>query len=295
MIVTPYRRVYTPEADIYTGPETVSFKPGTLYDEWIANDFTVIKGSDGCWHAYGITHPRPPEFISDYDYAGDVHEAEYQLFHCTYKGPLNDLLRTGKFDEKGKVLAPSERSGQRPECWAPCIIRRGEKYHMFYAPTMIHMAVTDDMYHFTIHDEGLFGGSPILRDPYIFQENGLYYMVYVTENLCYRSSEDLIHWGEEQLFQINPFPAGTAQESPCIIKREGIYYLLWCIYDGQNGCYDSRTYVFASDSLFSFTGKAPITILKGHAPEIICENGQDYILSVYYPENGLNIAQIEWE
>ena len=70
---------------------------------------------------------------------------------------------------------------------------------------------------------------------------------------------------------------------------------MWCIYDGQNGCYDNRTYIFAANSLNEFTGKAPIAMLKGHAPEIISENGQDYIVSVYYPQNGLNIAKIMWE
>lgn len=132
-------------------------------------------------------------------------------------------------------------------------------------------------------------------DPYVFYEDGIYTMVYVTENLYYRTSSDLLHWSDERLFQANPFCSSASQESPCLFKKHGRYYLTWCIYDGQNGCYDNRTYVFAANSLTEFSGKTPIAMLKGHAPEIVSENGQDYILSVYYPENGLNIAKIQWE
>ena len=84
-------------------------------------------------------------------------------------------------------------------------------------------------------------------------------------------------------------------ESPCLIKRDGLYYLLWCIHDGQNGCYDNRTYVFASETLDGFDGRAPLAMLKGHAPELICEDGEWYIVSVHYPVNGLSIAPIRWE
>ena len=54
-----YRRVYTPQPDIYNGENTAHFRHGTRYDDWIVNDFTVLFRQDG-WHAIGITHPRPP-------------------------------------------------------------------------------------------------------------------------------------------------------------------------------------------------------------------------------------------
>lgn len=291
----PYRSVYKPAPDIYRGPETESFKPGEFYKDWIANDFTMIKGSDGKWHVYGIIHPKPPTFINEYDYSGDVHEAENQLFHCVYEGTLDQLYNGGEFEEKDKVLRPDIRPQQDPNCWAPCMYRKGDEYHMLYTPAPVRIVTTKDMYDFQVHDLGLFEGAPGLRDLYIIQEDGLYYVVYVSDNLNYRTSTDLFEWSEEKLFQKNPFSKGSAQESPCIIRRNGMYYLFWCIYDGQYGSYDSRTYVYASEDLLGFNDKAPIAMLYGHAVEIVTENGQDYIISVYHPENGLSIAKITWE
>lgn len=295
VISSAYRNVYLPSADVYRGINTPSFQNGVKYDHWIVNDFTMIKDGGDCWHAYGITHPKPPTFTDDFHFVGDVHEAEYQLFHCTFNGTLEELCNGESFIEQEKVLYPQSRPGERPECWAPCIVEKDELYYLFYTPETVHIAKTSDMYHFTPHPNGVFSGDSFLRDPYVFFEDGIYTMIYVTENLYCRTSIDLIHWGEEQLFQANPFGPNSSQESPCLFKRHGIYYLMWCIYDGQNGCYDNRTYIFAANSLNEFTGKAPIAMLKGHAPEIISENGQDYIVSVYYPQNGLNIAKIMWE
>lgn len=294
-ISSAYRNVYSPGADVYRGINTPSFQSGAAYDHWIANDFTVIKGADNCWHAYGIIHPKPPAFLDDFHFSGDVHEAENQLFHCTFHGSLEELYCGGHFTEQEKILYPQSRPGERPECWAPCIVSKDGSYYLFYTPETVRVAQTSDMYHFSCRPNGVFRGAYSLRDPYVFYEDGIYTMVYVTENLYYRTSPDLLHWSGEKLFQANPFGPGASQESPCLFKKHGMYYLMWCIYDGQNGCYDNRTYVFASNSLTGFSGKAPIAMLKGHAPEIVSENGQDYILSVYYPENGLNIAKIQWE
>mgnify|MGYP000868259206 CR=1 FL=1 len=295
VITTPYRTVYVPGPDTYKGIDTPSFRYGERYDTWIANDFTIVKAYDGCWHAFGIIHPKPPAFTDDFNYSGDVHEAEYQLFHCVFEGTLEALYSGGSFTEKEKVLYPQSRPGEAPECWAPCIIEKDKTYYMYYTPETVRLVTTKDLYNFSPYGKGLFSGLYSLRDPYIFFENGNYIMIYVNGDLCCRSSADLIHWDEEKLFQKNPFGENSAQESPCLLKRHGMYYLIWCIHDGQNGCYDNRSFVFASESLDGFTGKAPVAMFKAHAPEIVSENGQDYIISVYYPENGLSIAKVSWE
>ena len=104
VIVSGYRNVYRPGADIYRGIDTPSFRNGEKYENWIANDFTMIKDADNCWHAYGITHPKPPAFIDDFHFSGEIHEAEYQLFHCTFRGTLEELYEGGHFTEQEKVL-----------------------------------------------------------------------------------------------------------------------------------------------------------------------------------------------
>ena len=288
-----YRNVYIPAGDVYRGIDTEHFKNGNYYGEWITNDFTILKGTDGIYHAYGITHPRTPGFKNAFDYEGNVHEAENQLFHVSFSGTLKELYENGQFTEHEKVLYPQERY-LHPECWAPCMVKKADACHIFWSPQKMQKATTKDMFCFSVEEGFLFEGNPWMRDPYIFEENGTYYMFYLDEHLMVRTSVDLKHWSEAQPVQKMPFAKG-AQESPCVIKRHGYYYLLWCIYDGTNGCYDERTYVFASKTLVGFAEATPITMLKGHAPEIIEENGEDYILSVFYPNNGLNIAKIEWE
>jgi len=76
-----YIHVYKPEKAVFAGPDSIEFKTGTEYDEWVPNDFSVIKGDDG-WHLIGITHPKPARFINSTDCFPDIHDAEWQLFHA---------------------------------------------------------------------------------------------------------------------------------------------------------------------------------------------------------------------
>lgn len=290
---TPYRLVYAPAPSVYRGPDTPSFKSGGHYDEWIVNDFTCIRGRDGCWHAFGITHPRPPCFIDEFHCDGDGHEAEFQLFHAVWPGTLAELMKQGRMEDREKILHPQQRlPGEPRECWAPCVVEKDGLYYLFYSPGSIRVAVSSDLYHWQAQGP-LFDGPAMLRDPYIIAENGVYTMVYVNDHLYSRTSTDLLHWGPERLFQENPFP-GSSQESPCLFRRDGHYYLLWCIHDATNGWYDNRTFVFSADSLEGFSHRAPICMLQGHATELISEDGEDYLLSVFYPQNGLSMARVSW-
>lgn len=290
----PYRLIYKPAPSVYLGPDTDSFKTGECYSDWIANDFTLIKDHSGCWHSFGITHPRPPCFIDEFHCDGNGHEAEFQLFHATWPGTLADLLQHGQMQEQEKILYPQQRPAEEPkECWAPCVVEKDDLYYLFYSPGSIRVALSKDLYHWQPKGS-LFSGSFMLRDPYIFEENGIYTMIYVNDHLYSRTSTDLLHWGDEHLFQENPFP-GSSQESPCLFQRNGKYYLMWCIHDATNGWYDNRTFIFCSDRLDGFSHRAPIGMVKGHATEFITENGEDYFLSVFYPQNGLNLAKVSWE
>ena len=84
VITDEYINIYKPQPNIYKVVNTENFVSGAKYDEWITNNFTVIRESD-TRRIFGITHPRPKGFVSAFEYDKDVHEAEYQLFHCTAK------------------------------------------------------------------------------------------------------------------------------------------------------------------------------------------------------------------
>ncbi|MHB1454084.1 MAG: glycoside hydrolase family protein [Saccharofermentanales bacterium] len=291
-----YVNVYQPTADTYKGPDSICFKNSTFYEKWVANDFSMVKGPDNRWHMIGITHPSPDGFINGFEFDGrTLHDAEWQLFHSVgMHEELKDNLYKESFIDQSKILYPQDRPGEQNECWAPCVLRKDSKYHLFYSPKSMRLAVSPDLFHWDIMGT-LFEGSPMMRDPFIYYEDSIYHMIYVEDHLYVRTSSDLQEWSEPRLFQKSPF-IHAAQESPFLFKKDDVYYLIWCLHDGLNGCYDNRTFVYCNKSLDGFDGISPITMLKAHAPEIIQdEDGQYYIFSAYYPYNGVNIARLEWE
>lgn len=294
--VGEYVTIYKPSADVYKGENTKSYEKGKLYEKWLVNDFTVVKGEKG-WHLFGITHPKPPMFNGNFDFGDDIHEAEYQLFHAYSEGDLfSEVMKKEAFADCEKILYPHHRIGEPPEIWAPHAAKIGNEYRLFYSPGFIRYAVSKDLFDWKPSGVLFDGQTADARDPNLFyDDNGDIYIFFCRQNtICYRKSRDMKEWSEIKIMQTNPFKDGCG-ESPFMIKRDGIYYLFWCLYDGNGGGYDHRTFVFASRDIDGFEGLAPITMLDAHAPEIVTEeDGTTYLLSVFYPENGVSAVKIEW-
>lgn len=295
-ITGPYVPVYTPSADVYNGVDTESFTRRRTYDEWIPNDFSVLY-SGGEWHLVGITHPRPKGFVDAFNYESNVHEAEYQLFHAAAKGRLfGDVFFPGSFEDRKKILYPDERPGEQYEIWAPQLIEINNRIHIIYSPGTMRHAVSDDYINWEILTPLFKCNGPYYRDPYVTLIDGIYYFVYTGGGKIYlRTSRDFSSWTDPEIISEGFFP-GCEPESPVLLKRGNVWYLFWSTFDGRNGCYDDRTFVFAADSPYELNGTVPLTMLHAHAPEfVIGEDGSDYILSVYYPENGVSAAKLIWE
>lgn len=291
-----YIQIYKPAGDVYRGEDTERFRKDAYYSEWITNDFSILKDGNQ-WHMVGITHPKPEGFVSGFEYEGGTHEAEFQLFHCIADGcDFKDVFFEESFKENEKILYPKDRIGERPEIWAPHLMRYDKKYQVIYSPQEMRRMSTTDFKKWEKHSPLFACKSAVARDPYIYEEDGRYYAIYTEEGqLKYRVSEDMEIWSEEKILQKQLF-ANCECESPFLMKREGVYYLFWCIYDGHNGSYDDRTLVFASKTIDGFYDLAPITMLKAHAPEIIQEeNGNCYLLSVFYPQNGISAVKLCWK
>ena len=290
-----YIRIYNPAEDVYRGVETKNFKTGEKYSEWITNDFSVIKDGD-IFHMVGITHPKVPNFIDAFNYGDDVHEAEFQLFHAYAKGEnFKDVFFEESFTELGKILYPQSRPGEGNEIWAPALIKKDGKFHVIYSPKKIRMASSSDFENWEIKE--LFEcQSPVARDPFVYFEDGEYYIIYTESKLLkYRKTRDFETFSDEEILQETLF-ADTESESPFLMKKDGIYYLFWSIWNGKNGCYDDRTMVFASETLEGLRNTAPITMLRAHAPEIVRDNdGTYYLLSVFSPRNGVCAVKLGWE
>lgn len=290
-----YIKIYTPSRSVYKGIDTENFKNGEIYDEWITNDFSVLRDGD-TWHIVGITHPKPPEFKNDFEYGDDVHEAEFQLFHAVAQGKsFADVFRKEKFNDEDKILYPSDRPGERPELWAPHLMKMDGRFNVVYSPEVMRRASSVDFKEWKKEPDLFVCTNGGARDPYIYEENGRYYTIYTQEKkIRYRESVDMLNWSEEKIIHDTIFP-DCEPESPFMLKRDGIYYLFWSASDGRNGCYDYRTFVFASETIDGFGKSAPITMLNAHAPEFVCDaNGDWYMLSVFYPENGISAVKIKW-
>lgn len=285
--------VYRPAGDVFAGPDSPSFKAGQFYSEWVPNDFAIIKGADGCWHAIGITHPLPPST------AKNVHEAEWQFFHAVSPpGELKEHLQAGAWHDAKKILTPADRAGEIKECYAPFICADAGIFRMIYGPTALRMAVSTNLYDWT-PTGALFVADHGARDPGIIKFNGQYLLYYTTKNtVMARTSTDLLHWSTNSV-EIFHMRRGGVPESPTIVGKDGQFYLFWCIWDDRdivNGNYDNRTFVFRASSPFGFNQAPCVAELRAHAPEIFRdEDGDWFIASVEWPQRGVSIARLVWE
>lgn len=287
-----YVHVYRPKQDVYLGENTKSFCHGKTYD-WVVNDFTVVQ-KGGKVHLIGITHPKPPGFVDGYTFdAETLHEAEFQFFHAAGAPGENGFL-PDSFTELPKFAYPAQRPGEQNEAWAPNCVEKDGVFHLFYSPHGLRLATSEDLVSWRFHGT-LFSGDPMLRDPCVLEDGGTYTMFYVEDNrVDMRTSKDLVNWSEPAVVQENPFCGGMS-ESPVCFKKDGVYYLLWCLCDGQNGSYDDRTFVYAAKSLADFKNASPIAMLRAHAPEVFVLNGQYYLASAQVPERGISFAKLHFK
>ena len=291
-IVGEYVTVYRPQGDRFPGPDTHVLKAGRWYDQWVPNDHAIIKGPDGCWHAFGITHP-----LTSTD---AVHEGEFQSFHALApQGSLNNVLRDSAWRDLPKVLPPSERPGEPLPNHAPTIIPIRGFYWMIYGPSPIRLATSADLMRWTPKGT-LFREEHGARDPSVTFWDGTYYLVFCTQDrVVARTSKDLLDWSPAQT--ILHMGVSVAPESPSLVRFDGTFYLVVCGWNGiwdrktVQGAYQHQSYVYQSDNPIDFDGRA-VARLEAHAPEVFQgEDSQWYISSAEWPERGVSIATLEWE
>lgn len=272
----------------------ILFKP-EKYGNYV-NDHTVVKGSDGAWHLYGITSN-----------GGHSYEERYFVHG---KGESLDA----PFSEVGKSIDRGTLA------WAPCVINKDEDYYMFYGPSPTSLAVSFDMnewygYNVKLNNEPLMGAH---RDHFVLKIDENRYLMYIvgvhnkkSAVSCF-SSCDLLTWDFEGFALTSgdsaPLnPGWGAMESPFVVKKDGLYYLFITYTDSSDETYND-TLVFCSENPLDFGkynggegGAVPITKISAHAPEIIEENGKFYITTCGWrdkpvPHKGcVSIAALDWK
>lgn len=288
-----YINIYKPKGDTFPKPSIQELKAGHFYNDWVPNDHTFIKGDDGCWHIFGITHP-----LTSFQ---RVHDGENMAFHAVSpRGSLKQTLIAGSWKDKTKVLTPVERPGDRDEHQAPTVTKKNGLYFMIWGPQApLRYATSKDLYKWEY--KGKLENTPDQRDPDLFLWKGIYYMVTCGGNRVNLSaSKDLLTWTKhEPILILND---NLDAESPSLICYNNTFYLIICgwnhIWDeaSLDGAYQHLSYVYRSDDIFKFDTDNLVTTLDAHAPQIIQdEKGDWYISSAEWPYRGVSIARLIWK
>jgi len=290
-IAGEYIHIYEPQGDIFPGPDAPELKAGQYYEAWVPNDHCFIKGQDGRWHMFGITHPMTS--------LEQVHSGEYLSFHAVApEGTFREVLKAHTWMDQPKILPPAERPGEILFNHAPSILRMANKYHMVYGPTPLRYAVSDDLYQWVA--QGELTNPPPGRDPsFLLWDNSYHIMVCGRNEVLMAPSRDLVHC--EPYRPILKMRDQIDPESPSIVRYNDTFYLFVCGWNGVldsddlNSAYQHITYVYQSDDPYHFDVKNEVATLEAHAPEIFQdEDGNWYISSAQWPNRGVSVAPLEW-
>ena len=139
-----YVKIYQPVGDYFFGPDTKLLKEGKWYDRWIPNDHCFVKGEDGFWHIFGITHPYTnPEL-------GNIHQGEYASFHAISSVKhFKKSVKKHHYKDLKKILTPKERPGEIEANHAPYIVKKEDLYYMVYGHSPMRLATSPDLYNWT--------------------------------------------------------------------------------------------------------------------------------------------------
>jgi hypothetical protein len=264
---------------------------------WYTNDHTIIKGSDGLWHAYGIIHHLP---VHPWD--------EHRFFHITAKS-----ITQTKWEDHGYAM--SALTGKERVLWAPYVFKDKRTWYMFYnignmqpsAPDyaswgQLCMASSTDLYIWKRYENNpLFSDPGHARDSYIMKWKGKYYYYYtrvfnetdLRSCVAVRTGPDLLHWSAPQIVHVQPYKIywGGDAESPFVVKRGKIFYLFICRAMTEY----NRTDVYWSKDPLHFPNENFVCQLPVHAAEIIYDKNEGWFISnTGWDKKGLYLAHLKW-
>lgn len=279
-----------PADDVTAGEFTRIYDPSVGEAEpWYINDHTFVRGPDGTWHLFGITHAEPPDPLDEDD-----------LAHATAPSPH------GPWTKQPFALSVDPAYGET-HLWAPHVIESGGVYYMFYCgggtdstQYQINLATSTDLWTWTRHPTGpLFRDGFDARDPFVTRIDGRWVMYYTANSdpaggnhtVMYRTSDDLVTWSERRTVFTDPEvgTGGGGTESPFVVAHNGSWYL----FIGPRGGYVG-TDVFRSDNPYNFDNKVLTGHLASHAAEVV-RDGDDWFASAAgWGQGGVYLAPLTW-
>jgi arabinan endo-1,5-alpha-L-arabinosidase len=256
---------------------------------WHINDHTIVKGPDGLFHMFGITHPEPPDPF-----------AEVRFAHAT------SPKLTARPWKKLPIALTADFSVGETVLWAPYVFEYDGLYYMYYCAGgedhtafQIKLATSRDLKTWQRHGT-LFTDGYEARDPYVLRVGEQWVMYYTANSapqggnhiVATRTSTDLVHWSERSVAYTDS-ARGTGAgptESPFVVARDEGYYL----FIGPRNWNYSLTEVFFSTDPFHFAGPA-IAKIPAHAPEVVRDvDGREYITHCGFFQGGLYLAPLTW-
>lgn len=183
-------------------------------------------------------------------------------FSCMSSKDLKHWQNHGVIVRLGIDVKWAERNA-----WAPAIATKNGKYYFYTSSVQnIGVAVADtphgpftDPLGAPLVPKGKYRGQAI--DPMVFvDEDGSAYLYWGQGN-CYvvKLNEDMISFDEEGVKRITP---PGYNEGSFVIKRKGVYYLMWSEFDTRDPRY-SVAYGTSDSPMGPFTKAADNPILKG--------------------------------
>ena len=175
-------------------------------DPWCINDHTIIRGPDGTWHLFGITHILPVDFFRD---------PGKNLLHAT----AQTLTQSPWHKEAFAVLANWDKHKEW-FFWAPHVIRHEGLYYMFVCvgnsqghQYRIHLLTSKDLWHWERSP-----ANPLLtdgfdaRDPNVLRSGKEWILYYTATSkpeggnhiVACVTSQDLLHWGGRKVVFTHP-------------------------------------------------------------------------------------------
>lgn len=260
-------------------------------NKWYINDHCFIRGGNGLWHLFGITHKEPALPMDERNFA---HATAQSL---TQKGWKKEPFALSYDPNQGEV-----------HLWAPHIIYQDGTYYMFYCAGAkdhrkyrINLATSKDLYSWEKHP-----ANPVLvdgydaRDPYIFRLGDKWIMYYTATStpaggnhiVATRTSTDLIHWDDKKVVFVDPSKGtwGGPTESPTVVRRGSFYYL----FIGPRDDYRC-TSAYRGNDPFNWTLEDQVAKINSHAAEVVRDvDGKWYVSHCGWGQGGVYLAPLEW-
>ena len=237
-------------------------------DDW-AKDPSVIKVGDTYYMYYTSANPWQGD--------GCGGKGDPRIDYATSRDGLNWTYK-GLSISKGK---PGEWDEERPQAPAKPMLKDG-KYYMYYAgkspssAVAIGYATSIDLCQWTKHPGSVVNQGKC-NDPFIFLENGVYYMFYTAggDDVFYVTSTNLLDWSKKPIF------TGAVGEGSIVLKDGPTYTILACVGWSHNGEY-YKAYT-SQDLAAKFTDRGRIKIntpkfaagTLSHG-DVICRDGEHW-------------------